>query len=68
MDTNDNAPVFTEPAYSFDILEDTERGSKVRQTHFKEFLKPAKGSDPQDPALKVSFLSIFVLDWFRSKT
>ena len=28
-DTNDNAPVFTESAYSFDVAEDTARGAKV---------------------------------------
>ena len=28
-DTNDNAPVFSEAAYSFDIPEDTKRGFKV---------------------------------------
>lgn len=28
-DTNDNPPIFTEPAYSFDILENAQRGHQV---------------------------------------
>jgi protocadherin Fat 4 len=28
-DTNDNAPVFSESAYSFDVREDTARGARV---------------------------------------
>lgn len=28
-DTNDNPPVFTEPTYSFDVSENSSRGSRV---------------------------------------
>lgn len=30
-DTNDNPPVFTESSYSFDVLENSPRGSRVGQ-------------------------------------
>lgn len=43
LDTNDNAPVFSETAYSFDVAENAGRGSRIGQIEASDEDQGANG-------------------------